>query len=67
MFRLREFNARLIGGISPSDERLPRPFQQPDADFGSICRDLIEAIDFRNAFGRAEKNVRRLMIPIGQP
>ncbi|MEE2757262.1 MAG: UvrD-helicase domain-containing protein [Myxococcota bacterium] len=37
-------------------------FRQPDADFGSICRDLIETIDFRNAFGRTEKNVRRLMI-----
>ena len=43
-------------------EGLREQFRKPGADFGDCCRNLIEAIDFRNAFGRTEKNTRRLMI-----
>jgi len=36
-------------------------FTQPNADWGSICRDLIQKVDFRNTFSRTDSDVRRLM------
>jgi DNA helicase-2/ATP-dependent DNA helicase PcrA len=50
---LRKFNDFIAGFRSG--------FRESGADFGQLCRDLVNSIDFRNVFSRTEKDVRRLM------
>ena len=51
--KIRQFNDLI--------EHFRQRFSADGAQFGQICRALIEKIDFRNVFSRTESDIRKLM------